>query len=106
MNFLASPTIVTAMAFAGDLAFNPMTDTLKGADGKEFKFSDPAGLELPVRGYDPGEETFQAPPEDRSQVKVQIAPESDRLEFLPAWEPYSAGKEKDLYVLVDVRRAG
>jgi aconitate hydratase len=98
--FVASPDIVTAMAFAGDLAFNPMTDSLKGADGKEFKFSDPSGLELPVRGYDPGEETFQAPPEDRSSVDVQIAPSSDRLEFLPAWEPYKSGKEKDLYVLV------
>lgn len=98
--FVASPDIVTAMAFAGDLTFNPMTDTLKGADGKEFKFTDPAGKELPPRGYDPGENTFQAPPEDRSSVQVAIAPDSDRLEFLPAWDPYSPGKEKDLRVLV------
>lgn len=98
--FVASPDIVTAMAFAGDLTFNPMTDSLKGTDGKEFKFSDPSGKELPPKGYDPGEETFQAPPEDRSQVKVQISPDSDRLEFLPAWDPFSPGKEKDLYVLV------
>lgn len=98
--FVASPDIVTAMVFAGDLTFNPMTDSLKGADGKEFKFSDPTGKELPPRGYDPGEETFQAPPEDRSQVQVKIDPNSDRLEFLPAWEPYQPGYEKDLYVLV------
>jgi aconitate hydratase len=55
------------MAFAGDLTFNPLTDTLTGADGKPFKFSDPSGNELPPRGYDPGEDTFQAPPKDRAR---------------------------------------
>jgi aconitate hydratase len=98
--FVASPDLVTAMVFAGSLTFNPMTDSLKGADGKEFKFSDPSGKELPPRGYDPGENTFQAPPEDRSKVQVKIDPNSDRLEFLPAWDAYSAGKEKGLRILV------
>ena len=60
--FVASPDIVTAMAFAGSLSFNPMTDSLKGSDGKEFKFSDPTTKPLPPRGYDPGENTYQAPP--------------------------------------------
>ncbi|KAG1861864.1 aconitase family-domain-containing protein [Suillus tomentosus] len=56
--FIASPDIVTAMAFAGDLTFNPVSDTLIGSDGKPFKFSDPTGNELPPRGYDPGQNTF------------------------------------------------
>lgn len=98
--FVASPDLVTAMVFAGDLTFNPMTDSLKGADGKEFKFSDPSGKELPPSGYDPGEDTFQAPPADRASVKVAINPSSDRLEFLPAWDAYKAGNEKGLRVLV------
>ncbi|KAG2336159.1 aconitase-domain-containing protein [Suillus weaverae] len=51
--FVASPDIVTAMAFASDLTFNPVLDTLIGSDGKPFKFSDPTGNELPPRSYDP-----------------------------------------------------
>lgn len=87
--FVASPDLVTAMAFAGDLSFNPMTDSLKGANGKEFRFSDPSGLELPVKGYDPGEETYQAPPKDRATVQVAVDPKSDRLQVLT---PFKAPK--------------
>jgi aconitate hydratase len=80
------------MAFAGDLTFNPLTDTLKGSDGKEFKFSDPAGLELPPKGYDPGQDTFQAPPEDRLSIQVAVNPTSDRLQLLEPFKPWN-GKD-------------
>ena len=70
--FVASPDLVTALAFAGRLTFNPQTDTLTGSDGKEFKFSDPSGIEVPAKGYDAGENTFQAPPADGSGVQVAI----------------------------------
>jgi len=90
--FVASPDLVTAMAFAGDLTFNPLTDTLKGSDGKEFKFSDPAGLELPPKGYDPGQDTFQAPPEDRLSIQVAVNPTSDRLQLLEPFKPWN-GKD-------------
>lgn len=101
--FVASPDLVTAMAFAGSLAFNPMKDTLKGADGKEFKFSDPAGLELPPRGYDPGESTFAAPPEsleERAKVDVAISPESDRLQFLAPFKAWDGKDPTDCPVLI------
>ncbi|KAH9922730.1 aconitase family-domain-containing protein [Fomitopsis serialis] len=62
--FVASPDIVTAFAFAGDLRFNPLTDTLKGVDGKPVKFVDPTGADRPPKGYDPRENTFQPPPQD------------------------------------------
>ena len=62
--FVASPDIFIALVPAGDLQFNPLTDTLTGADGKLFKFSDPTGHELPPRGYDPCQSTSQAPPKD------------------------------------------
>ena len=75
------------MAFAGDLTFNPVTDTLTGTDGKPFKFSDPVGKDLPARGYDPGENTFQAPPADRASVQVAVDPKSDRLQLL---QPFKA----------------
>jgi aconitate hydratase len=57
--FVASPEIVTAMVIAGRIDFNPMTDSLIGADGKSFKLSDPNAAELPARGFDAGEDTYQ-----------------------------------------------
>ena len=53
---------MTALVFAGDLTFNPLTDTLPGKGGKPFKFAPPNGAELPPRGYDPGEDTYQVRP--------------------------------------------
>jgi aconitase A len=55
MNFLASPDIVTAMAFSGRLSFNPITDELVGKDGKPFRFSPPVANDLPARGFTAGE---------------------------------------------------
>ena len=101
--FVASPDLVTAMVFAGDLTFNPMTDSLKGADGKDFKFTDPSGKELPPRGYDAGENTFQAPPEDRSTVNVAIDPKSDRLQKLKPFAPWDGKDPMDLPVLIKAK---
>ena len=98
--FVASPDLVTAMIFAGDLTFNPMTDSLKGADGKEFKFSDPSGKELPPRGYDPGENTYQAPPADRDAVDVIVSPTSDRLQKLKPFKAWDGKDPKGLPVLI------
>lgn len=80
--FVASPDIVTAFAFAGDLRFNPLTDTLKGVDGKPVKFVDPTGADRPPKGYDPRENTFQPPPQDRASVQVAVDPKSDRLQLV------------------------
>ena len=89
--FVTSPEIVTAMAIAGDLTFNPEKDTLVGADGTEIMLSPPEGDELPARGYDPGEETYQAPAGSNTEVKVD--PESNRLQLLT---PFAAWDGKDL----------
>jgi len=101
--FVASPDIVTAMAFAGDLTFNPLTDTLTGSDGKPFKFTDPSGHELPPRGYDPGEDTFQAPPADRASVNVIVDPKSDRLQLLQPFKPWDGKKPENLPILIKVQ---
>lgn len=101
--FVASPDLVTAMAFAGSLTFNPMKNSLKGADGKVFKFSDPSGLELPPRGYDPGESTFAAPPESlegRARVEVAISPDSDRLQFLAPFKAWDGKNPTNCPILV------
>ncbi|CAG8774915.1 1390_t:CDS:2, partial [Racocetra fulgida] len=91
--FVTSPDIVTAMVFAGDLRFNPLSDTLIGADGKPFKFDGPNGTELPPRGYDPGEDTYQYPPKDHVSVQVQVDPKSSRLQLL---QPFSKWTGKDI----------
>ena len=101
--FVASPDVVTAMAYAGDLKFNPMTDELIGSDGKPFKFESPSGFELPPRGYDPGENTFQAPPADRAAVQVAVDPKSDRLQLLKPFTPWDGKTPTDLPVLIKVK---
>jgi len=101
--FVTSPDLVTAMAFAGTLNFNPLTDTLKGADGKEFKFSAPKGEGLPSRGFDPGENTYTAPPEDRSGVEVLVSPESDRLQLLKPFEKWNGKDYIDLPILIKAK---
>ncbi|CEL62895.1 aconitate hydratase 1 [Rhizoctonia solani AG-1 IB] len=101
--FVASPDIVTAMAFAGDLTFNPLTDELTGADGKKFRFSQPSGYELPPRGYDPGEDTFQAPPNDPTSVKIVIDPKSNRLQLLEPFQPWDGSTPENFPVLIKVQ---
>lgn len=101
--FVASPDLTTALAFAGSLSFNPLTDSLIGADGKPFKFEDPSGHELPPRGYDPGENTFQAPPADRASVKVAVDPKSDRLQLLKPFQPWDGKTPEDLPILIKVK---
>lgn len=88
-SFVASPEIVTAMAIAGKITFNPVTDTLVNEEGKAVKLDPPHGMELPPKGFaveDPG---YIAPAADGSKVEVAVSPKSERLQLLdsfPAWE--------------------
>lgn len=101
-NMLASPEIVTAMAFAGRLDFNPLTDSLTAPDGKPFKFEPPKGDELPMMGFTPGEASYLPYPAPAPQpdVAIAISPESTRLEHLqPFGSAFAGGK----YELEDLR---
>lgn len=91
--FVASPEIVTALAFGGRLSFNPTTDAITTPNGTEFRFKNPFGDELPQRNFDRGQETFQAPPKDSSDVQVVVSPTSDRLQLLT---PFNAWNGKDV----------
>jgi len=91
--FVASPEIVTAYALAGRLSFNPLTDTLVNEKGEHVKLEPPTGVELPPRGFDPGDSGYVAPAADASKVKVSIDPKSDRLQAL---SPFAAWEGKDL----------
>lgn len=92
-SFVASPEIVTAMAIAGDLTFNPVTDTLTNNKGEQVKLDEPQGIELPIKGFAVEDAGYQAPAEDGSKVQVLVAPTSDRLQLL---EPFKAWEGTDL----------
>ncbi|GAB4820522.1 hypothetical protein N2152v2_007568 [Parachlorella kessleri] len=99
--FVTSPEIVTAFAIAGDLTFNPEKDTLVGADGKEIMLEPPSGDELPQRGYDPGEETYQAPA--GAQANVVVDPASQRLQILTPFDKWNGKDLEDALVLIKVK---
>ncbi len=91
--FVASPEIVTAFAIAGDLTFNPMTDTLTNENGEQVRLDEPTGLEAPPKGYDVLDAGYQAPAEDGSKVAIAVKEDSERLQLL---EPFAAWDNKDL----------
>jgi aconitate hydratase len=91
--FVASPEIVTAFAIAGDLTFNPLTDTLTNDRGEQVKFDEPVGIEMPIKGYAVEDAGYQAPAEDGSQVEVIVSPTSSRLQLL---EPFTAWEGTDI----------
>lgn len=97
--FVASPEIVTAFAIAGDLTFNPLTDTLPGKDGA-VKLDEPMGLEMPPAGYAVEDAGFQAPAEDGSAVQVLVDPNSDRLQLLDPFKPWEGTDLLGLRVLI------
>jgi aconitate hydratase len=89
LSFLTSPEIVTALAFAGTLEFDPVHGTLPGPDGRPFRFTPPEGEELPRQGFARGEEGYEAPAADGAAVTVEIRPDSERLQLLqpfPRWD--------------------
>lgn len=114
--------MVTALAIAGRLDFNPLTDSLEGADGKPFKLKAPFGDELPSKGFDPGMDTYSEPPkvnskiylaliksepiiilQDGASVKVDVSPTSDRLQLLEPFDVWSGKDLTDMTVLIKVK---
>ena len=81
------------MAIAGDLTFNPLTDTLTNDKGEQVKLDAPTGYELPPKGFAVDDPGFQAPAEDGSSVQVKVSPDSKRLQLL---DPFAAWEGTDL----------
>lgn len=90
--FVTSPELVAAFAISGDLCFNPITDTLTNKEGKEVKLAEPFGNELPSKGFDQGNPGYLAPIADGSDIQVEIAPDSKRLQLLKPFAPWD-GKD-------------
>jgi len=87
--FVASPEVVTALAMAGTIAFNPLTDSLRNEKGEDVKLSEPVGFELPPKGFAVDDPGYQPPAEDGSQLQVVVKADSQRLQLLapfPQWE--------------------
>lgn len=101
--FVTSPELVTALSIAGTLEFNPLTDELTGSKGEKFKLKDPSGDELPSRGFDPGEDTYQPPPTDGSNVNVDVDPKSQRLQLLEPFDRWDGKDLTDMTVLIKVK---
>ena len=101
--FVASPEITTALALAGDLGFNPLTDTLTNADGVQVKLDVPNGDELPTKGFAVEDAGYQAPAADGSNVKVEVSVTSDRLQLLDAFASWNGTDYKGLRLLIKAK---
>lgn len=103
MAFVASPEITTALAIAGSLSFNPLTDTLTNEKGEQVKLVAPVGEELPVSGFAEGAEGFIPPAEDGSRVEVIVSPSSDRLQLLEPFKPWDGNDLEDMAILLKAK---
>jgi aconitate hydratase len=102
-SFVASPEIVTALVIAGDLCFNPLTDTLLNEEGVAVKLDPPSGAELPAKGFAVEDAGYQAPAKDSSAVQVSVAPDSSRLQLLTPFQPISADQLSGMRILIKAK---
>ena len=103
MNFIASPEVVTAYAIAGSLSFNPLTDELTAPDGEKFRLEPPAvAPEVPEQNFDFGDSNYVAPPDDGSDVVVEVAPDSQRLQIMEPWPAWDGDDFEQVPVLLKV----
>ncbi|NCI51128.1 aconitate hydratase [Sediminibacterium roseum] len=101
--FVGSPELVTALAIAGDLNFNPLTDTLTNDKGEQVKLDAPSGYELPVRGFAVDDPGYQAPAVDGSGVTVAVDPASKRLQILAPFDAWEGTDLKGLKLLIKAK---
>ncbi|MBC7588683.1 MAG: aconitate hydratase [Chitinophagaceae bacterium] len=101
--FVGSPELVTALAIAGDLNFNPLTDTLTNDKGEQVKLDEPTGMELPPQGFAVEDAGYQAPATDGSGISVAVDPESKRLQILEPFAPWEGTDLKGLKLLIKAK---
>jgi aconitate hydratase len=98
--FVGSPELVTAIAIAGKLGFNPMTDTLTNENGEEVMLDPPTGHELPEKGFDVEDPGYLAPAEDGSGIEVVVKPDSQRLQLLTPFQPWDGKNITGMKLLI------
>lgn len=100
MAFVGSPELVTAIAIAGRLDFNPLKDTLINEEGEEVKLDEPRGYELPPEGFAVEDAGYISPSEDGSGVEIIVSPDSERLQLLHPFDPISPESLKGMKLLI------
>ena len=101
--FIASPEIATAIAISGKLTFNPITDTLINSEGKEVRFAEPGGLELPPSGFETIENGYQQPDKNRSHDDIIIAADSERLQKLLPFKEWDGSDLINMPLLIKAK---
>ena len=101
--FVASPEMVAAIAIAGDLSFNPITDTLTNDKGEQVKLDPPTGDELPKNGFAVEDAGYQAPVEDGSNVNILVDVASKRLQLLAPFAAWEGTDLKGLKLLIKAK---
>ena len=101
--FVASPELVTAIAIAGDLGFNPLTDTLINEEGEEVILSPPEGEKLPEKGFDVEDAGYQAPAKDGSSLEIVVKPDSERLQLLTPFESWNGEDLTSMKLLIKAK---
>ena len=101
--FVGSPELVTAIAIAGDLTFNPAIDSLKNQDGQTIKLAPPIGVELPEKGFEVEDLGYQEPAEDGKNIELKINPDSDRLQLLDPFETWNGKNIIGLKLLIKAK---
>lgn len=101
--FVASPEIVTAMALAGDLSFNPMKDKLKNDKGEDVLLEEPMGIEMPVKGFAVEDNGYQKPAKDGSHIDINVAEDSNRLQLLTPFEPWDGENITGMKLLIKAK---
>ncbi|MFZ9672762.1 MAG: aconitate hydratase [Flavobacteriaceae bacterium] len=101
--FVGSPELVAALAIAGRLDFNPVTDALINEDGEEVRFEEPMGIELPPAGFAVEDAGFVAPEADGSHVQVAVSPDSERLQLLESFEPMTVESLQNMTLLIKAK---
>ncbi|HMT25846.1 MAG TPA: aconitate hydratase, partial [Microthrixaceae bacterium] len=101
--FVTSPETVVALALAGTLDFDPLTDALTNDAGEQVRLSVPVGEELPTTGFTPGNNTFVAPPADGSGIEVRVSPTSERLQLLEPFAAWDGNDVTDLPILLKAK---
>ncbi len=101
--FIGSPEVVAALTIAGDLCFNPLTDTLVNDKGEQIRLQEPKGYELPINGFDVKDAGYVAPVADGSKIEINIDPVSNRLQKLEAFKPWDGEDLTALPLLIKAK---
>ena len=101
--FVGSPELVTALAIAGELTFNPITDSLENSEGEQVMLDPPRGDRLPQNGFEVKDLGYQAPSSDGSSVEVTINPDSKRIQFLTPFDPWDGENITGIKLLIKAK---